>query len=88
MSVRRQRTLIIFHNVAKVVAAGVMRLSHTHRVVREVHIAVIAYFSVPKSAGHSELGIPKQWWSISKRLYRIAAFGSDSRVMRIRRWGS
>lgn len=84
VSFHRQRTLIVFHHVAEVVAAGVMRLSHTHRVVREVHIAVIAYFSVPKSAGCSELGIPEQWWSISKRLHRIAAFGSDSQVMRVR----
>lgn len=51
---RPRRTLIIFHYVAEVVAAGVMRLAHAHRVVREVHIAVVAYFVHQKSAGRSE----------------------------------
>lgn len=34
--------LVVLHHVTEVVAAGVMGLAHTHRVVREVDIAVVA----------------------------------------------
>ena len=34
--------LVIVHHVAQVVAAGVVRLAHAHRVVGQVDIAVVA----------------------------------------------
>lgn len=87
-----RHTLIVFHHVAEVVAAGVMRLAHAHRVVREVHIAVVAYCGVQESAGWSEIPGWLSWSSISKAPYidRIAAFGLESRIMHMRgceSWG-
>lgn len=34
--------LVVIDDVAQVVPAAVMRLAHAHRVVREVHVAVVA----------------------------------------------
>jgi hypothetical protein len=36
-------TLIVVHDIAEVVSPAVMCLSHAHRVMREVDIAVIAW---------------------------------------------
>jgi hypothetical protein len=36
-------TLVVLNHVAEMVAAGVMCLAHTHRVVREVDITVVAW---------------------------------------------
>ena len=43
--------LVVVDDVAQVVAAGVVRLAHAHRVVREVDIAVVA----------EELGHGRRW---------------------------
>lgn len=38
-----RRTLVVVHHVPQVVSAGVMRLAHAHRVVRQIDITVVAY---------------------------------------------
>jgi hypothetical protein len=36
-------TLVVVDDIAEMVAAAVMRFAHTHRVMREVDIAVVAW---------------------------------------------
>lgn len=36
-----RRTLVVLHHVSQMVASRVVRLAHTHRVVRKVDIAVV-----------------------------------------------
>lgn len=40
------QTLVILHNIAQVIATAVVSFADTHRVVREVDIAVIAWIEV------------------------------------------
>jgi hypothetical protein len=40
------RTLVVVDDVSEVVSAAVVCLAHAHGVVREVHIAVVALYSV------------------------------------------
>ena len=42
---RCRLTLIVLEDVAQMVSAGVVRLAHAHRVVREVHIAIVTWIS-------------------------------------------
>jgi hypothetical protein len=37
-----RRTLVVVHDISQVVSTGVMRLAHTHRVVCQIDIAVVA----------------------------------------------
>lgn len=37
------RTLVVVHDVTEMVFAAVVRLSDTHRVVGEVHIAIVTF---------------------------------------------
>ena len=49
------RTLVVIDHVPEVVAPAVVRLAHAHRVVREVHVAVVAYVGLSVEGSYRRL---------------------------------
>lgn len=57
-------TVVVVDDVAKVISSAVMRLPDAHRVVREVHIAVIAWELLELRAFASAVRIPTEEWAL------------------------
>lgn len=58
---RKKHTLIIIDNIAQMITSTIMSFTHTHRVVSEVDIAVIAFKDVLASWS-------RRWrWSLNSR---------------------
>jgi len=73
---RGGRTLVVVDDVAQVVPAGVVRLAHAHRVVREVHIAVITWGRLGtggnRIGGDEEDELSRGGGSLQKTVQRLA----------------
>lgn len=57
------RTLVVIYDIAQVVSPVIMGLSHAHRVVREVDIAVVAF---------AEMSVSKKLWKLELYLQKSA----------------